>query len=265
VTVLALDFDGVIFDSSREVFLNGLRTWIALVPESELVASHPLREPDAVPSRHDFAGDPLYRAFAHLTPLGNRAEDFGVAFKIIERQLEVEDQQAYDEVRDACEPSWLEAFHQRFYAERSLLRERSLDDWITLQQPYRPFVDLLGRRAADATLAIVTAKDGTSVRLLLDAHDLGHLFPRELVLDKDTGVHKTAHLDALSELLGREYSEITFVDDKVNHLERVAGLGVRPVLACWGHNTAREHELAHRLGFAAATLETAEAVLFPDP
>ena len=61
---------------------------------------------------------------------------------------------------------------------------------------------------------------------------------------------------------GVEFKYITFVDDKVNHLVRVAELGVRPVLAGWGFNTDREHELAHMLGFEVADLESADEVLF---
>jgi hypothetical protein len=54
-----------------------------------------------------------------------------------------------------------------------------------------------------------------------------------------------------------------FVDDKLNHLERAATLGVRPVLAAWGYNSSREHRLARDRGFAVATLANAEEILFP--
>ena len=59
-----------------------------------------------------------------------------------------------------------------------------------------------------------------------------------------------------------DFEEITFVDDKVNHLVTVAELGVRPVLAGWGFNTPREHELARHLGFPVANFVDAEAVLY---
>jgi hypothetical protein len=55
---------------------------------------------------------------------------------------------------------------------------------------------------------------------------------------------------------------ITFVDDKLNHLEKVRPLGVRPVLATWGYNTPREHRLARERGIPIATLTTAAAELF---
>jgi hypothetical protein len=62
-------------------------------------------------------------------------------------------------------------------------------------------------------------------------------------------------------MLGVPFEDITFVDDKLNHLIRVAPLGVRPVLAGWGHNTEREHSQARSRGFAIATLEDAEVIL----
>ncbi len=60
------------------------------------------------------------------------------------------------------------------------------------------------------------------------------------------------------------FSEMTFVDDKVNHLDAVAPLGVRRALAGWGYNGAREHELAEQRGYVVCSLENAERRLFGD-
>ena len=38
------------------------------------------------------------------------------------------------------------------------------------------------------------------------------------------------------------------MDDKVNHLEAVAPLGVRCALAAWGYNGAREQDRAREAG-----------------
>ncbi|MEX1311768.1 MAG: hypothetical protein AB1Z65_15185, partial [Candidatus Sulfomarinibacteraceae bacterium] len=88
------------------------------------------------------------------------------------------------------------------------------------------------------------------------------LFAPELVLDKETGVSKTAHLTALRDRLDVPFESITFVDDKLNHLEAVAPLGVRPVLAGWGFNTPREHDLAAAKGFPVANFADVEQVLY---
>jgi len=128
--------------------------------------------------------------------------------------------------------------------------------------PYTPFLEILQRRAGDALLAIATAKDAETVAALMRDYGIDALFSAERVLDKDTGVHKDAHLQRLHETLGVAYDEITFVDDKVNHLDRVAALGVRCALAAWGYNGAREIELANRRGYPVCTLENAEQQLF---
>ena len=53
-----------------------------------------------------------------------------------------------------------------------------------------------------------------------------------------------------------------FIDDKVNHLDAVAELGVRCGLAAWGYNGAREAQLAHSRGYLVCSLEEIEAQLF---
>ncbi len=129
--------------------------------------------------------------------------------------------------------------------------------------PYPPFVDLLRRRSHDVVLALATAKDAASVSLLLRAYGVADLFPDDRILDKETGVSKSAHLTLLAERLEFEFEEITFIDDKVNHLETVSRLGVRCGLAAWGYNGAREHGLARELGHLVCGLADVESQLFP--
>lgn len=72
---------------------------------------------------------------------------------------------------------------------------------------------------------------------------------KALVLDKETGVSKPAHLKHVREFLEIDYPEIMFIDDKVNYLDSVASLGVRCALATWGYNGPREHRLAKERGY----------------
>jgi phosphoglycolate phosphatase-like HAD superfamily hydrolase len=257
---LVLDFDGVISDSSGEAFVVALRTWTELEPGSRLVAA--LGRNGADHTVPDVAAEPLCRAFRDLIPLGNRAEDFGVALRALEQGTAIHDQAGYDAFRAGQDPAWLDRFHGRFYAHRAALREESLAHWTQLQKPYTPFLALLRRRSSDVPLAIATAKDGLSVRILLEHYGVADLFPDGMVMDKETGRSKCAHLAAIQARLGLAWGEITFVDDRVNHLQQVAGLGVRPVLAAWGHNTSREHALARDLGYPVAAIGDAEAVIF---
>ena len=257
--ILALDFDGVISDSSREAFVVAVRTHATLDPGS-IPASHPLAGTAPV-ADHDFGADGLYRAFEAAMALGNRAEDFGVTLAALARGVELADQEAYDRVRTSWSTEELETWHRRFYEERARFREEDPEAWYGLQRPYPHLRELLLQRGRCGRLAVLTAKDGHSVRLLLEAYGLLELFGEDRILDKETGVRKVRHLEVLCERAGVEPGEVTFVDDKVNHLAATAPLGVRCVLAGWGHNTPREHRLAARLGFPVATVETAGELL----
>jgi phosphoglycolate phosphatase-like HAD superfamily hydrolase len=250
MNAIAFDFDGVICNSSQEVFQVGLRTYAQLEPNSTMTSG--------VGGGID---DAILGEFARLTPLGNRAEDFGVALRAIEGGITIQEQADYDAYFSSQDPDWLQAYHTEFYRQRAALRQADLDAWLGLHSPYPPITDLLAKLSEQQRLAIATAKDGESVRLLLDRFGIAQLFPTDMILDKDTGVEKTKHLRVLAERLPAHFGEITFVDDKVNHLQQVAMLGVRVVLAGWGFNTEREHELARSLDIPVATLENAESIL----
>lgn len=259
--VVALDFDGVIADSARESFVVALRAFTALDPSRVSARSRDAWfERD--PAGHEFASDPTYRAFRALMPLGNRAEDYGVTLLALSEGADLPSQAAYDAYFARQDRSFLDAFHARFYREREALLAEDRRAWLSLQPPFRQFAAILARSAGAVTLAIATAKDRHSTVLLLEAYGIARLFAPELILDKEAGISKAAHLTAIRAALSCSWASITFVDDKVNHLEDVAPLGVRCVLAGWGYNGEREREAAGRAGFEVASLTTAETILF---
>jgi phosphoglycolate phosphatase-like HAD superfamily hydrolase len=247
VKALVLDFDGVLADSIAEAFRVSLDTYTALRPESRLRA-----------------GDrgALAAAFREIMPLGNRAEDYGVALCALDAGRPLPDQPAYDAFKAELDPAWLRGFHKRFYQVRSALAAADPKGWHALIRPYAPLLAVLRRRAGEVALAIATAKDRASVGRLLAAWGAADLFGPGRVLDKETGVSKVAHLEHLQRELGLDFPEMTFLEDKVNHLESVAPLGVRCALAAWGYNGPREHRRARELGFLVCTLEDVEAQLF---
>lgn len=260
--VLALDFDGVVCDSLREVLATALATYEVMVPDSPLTGALRTRHGGGRWHTFDLANDPVRQPFEAMMPLGNRAEDFGVSLLAIDRGHAITDQDDYDAFYAQLEPGWADDFHRQFYEQRSRAHNADPEGWVALHSPYPEFLGLLRRRAADTRLALATAKDRGSARRLLDHLGVGDLFAPDLVLDKEAGRSKTAHLKAVRDRTGVDLTDLTFVDDKVNHLERVAPLGVRCVLAGWGFNTEREHRRARELGFAVANIADAEPVLF---
>ena len=264
--VLALDFDGVISDSAPECFVVALRAYLALRPGSALAADlDALQAGGRALARATVEAAPRYADFVERIPLGNRAEDYAVELASLEAGEALRDQTDYDAFKrelDDGAPGFLHDFHARFYEERSAWARDRSEEWFGLMGPYPDFVALLRRRAGDRELAIATAKDLASVERLLEDYGIRDLFPPDRVLDKETGRSKRAHLEELQRRTAVAFDRITFVDDKVNHLEDVASLGVRCALAAWGYNGEREHERARACGFEVCALGETEHVLF---
>jgi phosphoglycolate phosphatase-like HAD superfamily hydrolase len=249
VKLLALDFDGVICDSAREAFVVAVRTFPEVFPEHALP---PAAEADAG----------LFARFLDIMPLGNRAEDYGVILAAIATRLPLPDQAAYDAFHERIGAERLRAFHKRFYRVRAAWAERDPVGWLAHMAPYPGFCDVLHRHAAEVRLGIATAKDRGSVRRLLASYGVAELFPDGFVLDKEAGEKKRDHVTKLAAQAGVALPEVTFVDDKVNHLEDVAALGARCVLATWGYNGARERRIAEARGFLACGLDDFERRVF---
>jgi phosphoglycolate phosphatase-like HAD superfamily hydrolase len=248
VRLLALDFDGVISDSAPECFRVACATWRTLEPNSPLLSG---------------GAECLRGPFLALMPLGNRAEDFGIALRILERGAAVDSQADYDQFRAGLSPDWLHNFHKQFYRERAALAKNDRTGWLRQMRAYPPMLELLPGLARRVELAIATAKDRRTVGVLLETYGLSELFPEGRVLDKEAGASKAQHIAHLSHELALPYEQITFVDDKVNHLDAVAPLGVRCLLAGWGYNGPREHALAAERGYPVCSLADLEARLFP--
>jgi phosphoglycolate phosphatase-like HAD superfamily hydrolase len=249
VKVLALDFDGVICDSAGEAFIVAARTFAETFPEQPL---GPAAEGSAE----------LLARFVEIMPLGNRAEDYAVILAAIAREQSIPDQAAYDAFHASVAPERLRSFHKRFYRVRAAWAEADPAGWLARLGLYPGIRELLRRRAADVRLAIATAKDRHSVRAILAAHGVADLFPEGFVLDKEAGEKKRMHVTQLAVQVGCAPAEVTFVDDKLNHLEDVAALGARCVLAAWGYNGVREQRSAAAQGFLVCGLDDFEAQVF---
>lgn len=260
--LLALDFDGVIADSAPEAFVVAARTFASLRPANAVAAALAPLVAARTPTRAEVASHPLYPAFLDLMPLGNRAEDYGVALDALEAGALLAEQADYDAWRDRIDREWLRSFHRAFYRVRAALAEEDPAGWNALLGPYPILPAMLRRRSREVVLAIATAKDRHSVGKLLRRWGIDDLFPPDRVLDKEAGVRKTEHLAQLQRRFGIPYPEITFLEDKLNHLDGAAALGVRCALAAWGYNGEREIRLARERGYLVCSLEDVERQLF---
>lgn len=225
--VLALDFDGVIWDSVGECFVMARRAYQNLygLPCSDLEA--------------------CFRRGRWLVRTGG---DFLLVLQLAmadpERDLTHFDHQEFSQLQQQRAEECQE-FAREFYRLREECREQHWDEWCSYQQAYPSFLQQLPRlREQFAEIAICTTKDRESARQLLQSAGLEFK-----IWGKESGLHKGEQMRQLFQELGVDPGQVYFIDDLVDNLLQVAPLGVACGLAGWGYNTEIERQRAREQGF----------------
>jgi phosphoglycolate phosphatase-like HAD superfamily hydrolase len=238
--VLALDFDGVVWDSVNESFEQAWRAWQQVFG--------PLAEADKDSMRQKFRAARWQAKDGH---------DFFVTMMLLSREpgIDVGAMSAaeFRARRDATQgEAQAEEFVKAFYASREQMRLHDFEAWMALQRPYPGIVEALGQlRAQVLGMAVATTKDAASAEALLNAagiHGL-QIFGREVSLDKRD------HMRAIAAQFGVDMHHVTFVDDLLENLQPLRPLGVVVALAGWGYNTPAEQQRARDEGVPVLDLE----------
>jgi phosphoglycolate phosphatase-like HAD superfamily hydrolase len=225
--ILALDFDGVLWDSVGECFVMARRAYQNLygLPCSDLEA--PFRRGRwLVRTGGDFL---LVLQLAMADPDGDLTTYPKQQFSQLQR----------DKVKECQE------FAQEFYALREQCRDQRWQEWISYQHPYPLFLQQLEElRPIFDQIVVCTTKDAQSARMLLASAQLEFpVYGREVALDKSHQISALCQEHAVAP------DQIFFIDDLVDNLDQGRPSGARCGLAAWGYNTAAERQLAQQAGY----------------
>jgi phosphoglycolate phosphatase-like HAD superfamily hydrolase len=225
--ILALDFDGVIWDSVGECFVMARRAYQNLygLPCADLEAAF-RRGRWLVRTGGDFL---LVLQLAMADPDGD---------------LTLFSQEEFARLRAARATEVLE-FEREFYGLRQRCRDDAWSDWVSYQQPYPVFLQQLEAVKDTFTeVVICTTKDSKSARLLLESAGLDFA-----IWGKELGVDKGEQMRDLCAQRGCSPEQVFFVDDLVENLDQVSPTGAACGLAAWGYNTEGERERARQQGY----------------
>lgn len=255
--MIVFDFDGVIGNSIYDSFLTALNAYIEIVPQAREELAGPI-EPASSVFKYIETYPEIFQQFEQLIPLGNHAEDYIVIFKAISEgeSDKIKSQEDFYSKRDLIAEELRLEYGRTFYRIRHQMQSKDPASWVTLLPPFSEVVKAIRYLYQQHPLAIATAKDMQSVRLLLEEYDLVQAFPYEYIFDKEAGASKRNHLTQIHKKFEVPFNAIHFIDDKVSHLQSVADLGVHCYLATWGFNKDREHQLARDLGFTLLTQDS---------
>ena len=236
---IALDFDGVVWDSVDEAFELAWRTWsdlhgIPATPKEQMKLGF-RRARWQCKDGHDF-----YLATRLLA--ANPPQDVGGMSAGDFRRLR----------GSTCATEDSSRFVKSFYELRDFMREHDREAWLALQQPFPGVTAQVARlRESARGVAIATTKDTASARTLLKMAGLDGIpvFGREVSLDKRD------HMRAIARTFDVPLDHVAFVDDLLENLLPLAPLGVSLGLAGWGYNTPEERKRATDAGVPVLTLD----------
>jgi phosphoglycolate phosphatase-like HAD superfamily hydrolase len=243
--ILALDFNGVLWDTAGECYQMAARAYARLYRPLDRDLEEPFR-----------AGRWLARTGGEFLlllqlPLENPGLDMSTFPKEQFARL----------VRERA--AAIRAFEPEFYRQRDLARTNEREAWLAMQRPYPEILsEWPALRQAFGEVVLCTTKDQASARELLASAGL------ELpILGREFAVDKARQMEHLAETRGVPTARILLLDDLLDNLLPVLAVGSRAALATWGYNTPAERQEAARRGIplirAGQVLEGLQAALNP--
>jgi phosphoglycolate phosphatase-like HAD superfamily hydrolase len=245
----------VIANSIHESFMTAINTYIQVVVDHSLPLSDPLT-PDRV-FEFEKKYNNIYGKYVQAMPLGNRAEEYFVVFRLIERNDfdKIKNQSHFTQYKMTLPEKERKTYDNLFYENRAILQKKDPQKWAKLIPPFTDVVVAIPALSERFTLCIATSKDRSSINILLENYGLLNHFNPENILDKDFADSKKEHLTRFQQDHHVPYTDIHFIDDKVLHLQSVKNLRIHGYLALWGFNDEREYETAQSEGFTLLALE----------
>ncbi len=231
-----LDFDGVLCDSVDECFAS---SWLALAPEARSIP---------IATR---------RLFGSYRPYIRRGADYLLLQYCIEGGVEIRRQEDFDREIERAGPERMEELDRRFYAARRALASRDPASWLSLNRPYPRLLPALKRAAASPLARILSTKRAAFIREIVSSWGID--WPLDRIHDSGSGVKG----ELIGSLLDAGSAETAvFVDDQIDHLDRLRDPRIRGYLALWGYV---KPEWLERPGLRAIDQEGLVAMLGGSP
>lgn len=226
ISLLVLDFDGVLADSDYEGLLiawNGFH--------HKDLADFSLEGLQTIPQ--SFA-----QRFHHCRKFVRHLAHCSVPFydqtSIIKSTVE------FEAIFNSIPQSFVENFVDSVSRYRHLVRQEKMDEWLNSYYLYPGIRDFL--RQLSCPFYIVTANDKLSILKILELHQID--LAEKQVLGGQ--IHKNIALSEIQKTEKIEQNSLCFIDDNIINVLKAKKAGYKVYWATWGYNVAEHHELAEK-------------------
>jgi phosphoglycolate phosphatase-like HAD superfamily hydrolase len=246
-TPLALDFDGVLCDTTEECVVTAWNAWRRLTNERGIV-KHPSQVPAHVAAQIRGARCYVKTPGEYLPVIKTALSGDRIANQTDYDRLLVE----FDTEISRFAPLVLEA--------RAAFRSSDMEEWLRLHVPYQGVSEGARRLSPYFEVFIVTGKDRATVLQFLQLLPLD--VPEDRVFDNEAAKNKLAMLKRIAAADDVQLSDVFMLDDNVVHLLPPRQAGCQVFLAHWGYHTSEHLAMARESRIPLVELDTwVEALL----
>ncbi len=253
--ILAIDFDGVISDSAlKSLFVSHNAYCKHFGSNKKLNFGGKCFTFDNWESMKKEYHREMEK-YKELRAYVEESRDFLVMIKIIEEEIEVNNQQEFIKIREKMDLDY-QFFHKLFFQEKEIWQNKDFARWFSLAPFYEKAVSGIKQLLKEkVNIVIATSNLGKAIHPAFHEDFLGfHMNPKD-IFDKNYGINKSDHMRAISEQYKVKFEDIYFIDDQLSYLEETQILGVNVFLAGWGYCTDEQKNIARSKGITVVECE----------
>ena len=232
MSLLAMDFDGVLFDTGYEKLFTGFNSYLALNPNSRLLDGESLTF-DTVEGKLS-GHENIQVQFNNLLDFIGIAGENAAVFELVERGISVTSYDEYMHHIKRIERSRYEAYHEMVLNKRQLYSENYSGEYMGLIKPFEGVIDAIKHTSSRIRSIICTMKPRENVEMILKVHGFHDLF--DDIICVTGGQSKIYALEDYADRNGLSPTSIYFFDDHPHHLRDRQSTRVQCYLAKWGYH-----------------------------
>ena len=228
--IVALDFDGVVSDSVYECYVMAMKAFRDL--GGKLTESSEIE-----------------KEFKKARSLVKVAEDYYVILKMIEENPKIDFDSITNEKFNAEKEKYkqkFEEFNKKFYQHRSEMQKKDEHGWYNLLREMPGVAKETKKIMKKKKVVIATTRDRDSTAKLLKNYGI-EIAPEDIV-SKEVFPDKRDQLRVISVKYNVPIKNIILVDDLLDQVKSVKGIGAKAAMADWGYSTPTQRKEAKKEG-----------------
>jgi phosphoglycolate phosphatase-like HAD superfamily hydrolase len=227
--VLALDFDGVLCDSTDECVVTAWNAWLKHTGQ------------DGFLMRSQDVPEPFQSEIRRLRGYVRTGGEYGVLMQVVKEKQTIDCRKDYEKAI-TLHHLIIKPFAEIFFEARNKMRKLDEHHWLNLHTVYAGIPEHLRELWSKFRIFVVTGKDADAVQLFFSRFDL--TLPNDCIYDKDAGHDKLGAIRHLAGETQQPLKSVIYLDDNIGHLLPVHQAGCRVLMAEWGYHTDEDLKIA---------------------